>query len=114
ARRAFTLFCAYPLDAFGDAAGAAHLGPVCLAHARVLPAERAPALPAAANGRADRGEALRTLLATIVETSDDAILTKTLDGIITSWNRAAEGLYGYTAAEAIGQPVTLIMPPEQE
>lgn len=61
-----------------------------------------------------RAEAEHLLLATVVASSDDAILTKTLDGIITSWNRAAERLYGYTAAEAIGQPVSLHMPPEQE
>jgi PAS domain S-box-containing protein len=61
-----------------------------------------------------RAEAEQLLVAAVVAFSDDAILTKTLDGIITSWNRAAERQYGYTAAEAIGQPVTLIMPPEQE
>src|SRR5690242_19921862 len=61
-----------------------------------------------------RAEAEQLLLAAVVAFSDDAILTKTLDGIITSWNAAAERLYGYTAAEAIGQPVSLHMPPEQE
>jgi PAS domain S-box-containing protein len=58
-------------------------------------------------------EELRAQLAAIVEASSDAILTKTPAGIITSWNRAAEQLYGYSAHEAIGQPVTLIIPPEQ-
>ena len=53
-------------------------------------------------------------LAAIVENSDDAIIGEDLDGLITSWNRGAEKIFGYTAAEAVGQPITLIMPPETD
>jgi PAS domain S-box-containing protein len=52
-------------------------------------------------------------LAAIVNSSDDAIIGKTLAGIITDWNPGAEALFGYTAAEAIGQPMTFIFPPDR-
>ena len=51
--------------------------------------------------------------AAIVESSDDAIIGKSLDGTITSWNAGAERLYGYSAAEAIGQSISLIAPPDR-
>ena len=55
----------------------------------------------------------RAHLAAIVESSDDAIVSKTLEGVIRSWNGAAQRLFGYTAEEAVGQPVTLIIPQER-
>jgi len=52
------------------------------------------------------------LLASIVESSDDAIITKTSKGIITSWNSGAEKIYGFSAKEAIGKPISILTPPD--
>ena len=60
-----------------------------------------------------RAEDLASHLAAIVETSDDAIIGKSLDGTIVSWNSGAERLYGYTAEEVIGRPVALLVPPDR-
>lgn len=52
-------------------------------------------------------------LASIIECSDDAIISKTLDGVITTWNAAAERIFGYSAEEMIGQPISRLFPPER-
>src|ERR1700684_2112669 len=57
-------------------------------------------------------DASNRLFAEIVKSSNDAVITKTLGGIITSWNPAAERIFGYTAPEAIGHPVLMFIPPE--
>lgn len=61
-----------------------------------------------------RAEESARWLATIVESSDDAIVGKMLDGTISSWNEAAERIYGYTAAEAIGRSATMLNPPDRK
>ncbi|TAK95892.1 MAG: PAS domain S-box protein, partial [Verrucomicrobia bacterium] len=60
-----------------------------------------------------RMEEVRERFAVIVNSSEDAILSKTLDGRITSWNPGAEKLFGYSAEESVGQPMLLIVPPER-
>ena len=52
------------------------------------------------------------VLAAVVESSDDAIITRSLDGTIETWNRGAERMFGYTSGEAVGRPISIMVPPE--
>ena len=122
-----SLLCAYPVDALGGAAFEAVFGDVCAEHTLVIPAEsytaletadahlreiarlqqRAASLEAEVVER-ERVEMAALRLAAIVESSDDAIIGKTIEGIITDWNCGAERLYGYAAAEVIGRPISVL------
>jgi PAS domain S-box-containing protein len=59
----------------------------------------------------ERNELAPVYLSALVESAEDAIISKTLDSIITSWNRGAERVFGYTADEVIGKPITILIPP---
>ena len=60
------------------------------------------------------GAGLRFHLAALVDSSGDAIIGETMEGVITSWNRSAERIFGYSAPEAIGKPISMLLPPEKE
>jgi PAS domain S-box-containing protein len=84
----------------------------CNREARVTEDEPCVLPVAAAATDLTRAEEIRSRYAAIVESSDDAIIAKTLDGVVTAWNAAAERMFGYTEHEAIGQPITMIIPPD--
>ncbi|HXS83706.1 MAG TPA: PAS domain S-box protein [Methylomirabilota bacterium] len=103
-------------DSATAAAAVSRLGNVTLFERPVRVASLVSAVRAALRARWRQYElrdrlALQTLLAAIVESSDDAIVGKTTAGIILTWNKAAERLFGYTAAEAVGQSILILIPP---
>jgi PAS domain S-box-containing protein len=128
----FSLLCAYPMRVFRTEAATAPFAKVMAAHSHVTPAEsystlgseeerlrlisrlqqQAALLDTLAADRRELQET-RARYAAIVESSDDAIVGKTLEGIVTTWNPGAERLFGYTADEMIGQPISRLMPPER-
>jgi PAS domain S-box-containing protein len=99
------------LDNVGRQVGAALDRVQMLAGLEMKVEERTAALRAEVAARR-RAEEARSYLAAIVESSDDAVIGKRLDGAIASWNRGAERLYGYSAEEVVGRPVSILIPPD--
>jgi len=105
-------------DSAAAISAAAKLGNVTLLERPVRVASLVSAVRAALRSRQRQYElrdrlSLQTLLAAIVESSDDAIVGKTPEGIILTWNKAAERLFGYRAEEAVGRPITIVIPPDR-
>lgn len=126
----FSLVCAYPLNKFYREEHGERFQKICDEHSAVLPAEsyslastkeqlrlvalwqqKAAALEAEVAKRRVLLEAAAKLAA-IVESSEDAIASKDLNGIVTSWNASAERMFGYKAEEIVGKSILLIIPPD--
>jgi two-component system CheB/CheR fusion protein len=82
-------------------------------HIRAYPSENSLSIYILDTTERKRAHEMQMRLAAVVESSDDAVVTKTLDSIITSWNKGAERVFGYSVDEVIGKPITILIPPNR-
>src|SRR5262249_12359847 len=85
------------------------VSPICDGNGRIVGASEIAREAAVRRGSEEESGRLDA----IVQSSEDAVISKTLDGTILTWNKGAERIYGYTAAEAVGQPMTLVLPEDR-
>jgi PAS domain S-box-containing protein len=94
-RYSLDLFCAYGMNGFHQSDHRQEFETICGLHSSV------------------EVEQAETFLSSIIESADDAIVGKTLDGVVTSWNPGAQRIFGYSAEEIVGKPITLLIPADR-